>query len=204
MQRSAPRCDSSEWQGVWNGMGRCLEQWASPVGWDFTSEQLQNPEKLVEYLEKFCCHPGDPREAQITATCWGLASACQALFNTIQHPHGEVNTSGSDDDATDPPTPVIVSAATPVPAAGPVGALSIVTDPAVTPTLWFLQLLHKPCSCFSFCNRPCGSRNSYYRSCGCFKYRNESCGHSNPLNEPGSCFNSCNEPCSSLSALTPV
>ena len=27
MQRSAPRCDISEWQGVWDGMGRCLEQW---------------------------------------------------------------------------------------------------------------------------------------------------------------------------------
>jgi len=41
----------------------------------FTSEQLQNPEKLVEHLEKVCCHPGDPKEAQITAACRGLAYA---------------------------------------------------------------------------------------------------------------------------------
>jgi len=48
---------------VWDGMGRGLEQWAAPVVWSFTSEQRQNPEKLVEYLEKICCHPDGPNEA---------------------------------------------------------------------------------------------------------------------------------------------
>ncbi|KAK4828822.1 hypothetical protein QYF61_000879 [Mycteria americana] len=33
-------------------MGKCLSYWASPVFWNFTPEQVQNPEKLVEYLEK--------------------------------------------------------------------------------------------------------------------------------------------------------
>ena len=75
MQRSAPRCDISEWQGVWDNMARCPEHWAPPVVWNFTSEQLQNPEKLVEYLEKICCSPGNPEEAQITAACWGPSCA---------------------------------------------------------------------------------------------------------------------------------
>jgi len=58
-------------------------------------------------LEKVCCSSGNSREAQITAACWGLASAYPALFKTIQHPQGEENTSGSDDNAMDSPIPVI-------------------------------------------------------------------------------------------------
>jgi len=89
-QRSALRWDSSEWQGVWDGMGRCLGQWAFPVVWNFIFEQLQNAKKLVEYLEKFCCLSGNPKEAQITAAFWGLAHANQAgpaqsnLLNAIE------------------------------------------------------------------------------------------------------------------------
>ena len=40
IERSAPRQDSSAWQGVWDGLGRCLEQWAPPGVWNFISEQL--------------------------------------------------------------------------------------------------------------------------------------------------------------------
>jgi len=47
----------------------------TPVCFKLTSEQVQNPEKLVKYLQKVCCHPGNSRETQITATCWGLAHA---------------------------------------------------------------------------------------------------------------------------------
>ncbi|KAK4832218.1 hypothetical protein QYF61_021065 [Mycteria americana] len=90
-------------------MGKCLGQWATPVFWNFTPEQAQNPEKLVEYLEKVCCHPGNSREIQITVMCWGLAHAYQALFNTIRNPQGEEKVSGSDDKMTD-------TTATPAPA----------------------------------------------------------------------------------------
>jgi len=38
IQRSASRQESYEWQGVWDGIGRCLQQWASPLVWNFTSE----------------------------------------------------------------------------------------------------------------------------------------------------------------------
>ncbi|KAK4831209.1 hypothetical protein QYF61_016046 [Mycteria americana] len=88
IQRSAPRPDSYEWQGVWDSMGKCLGRWAPPVFWNFTPEQVQNPEKLIEYLEKVCSHPGNSRETQITATYWDLAHAYRALFNTIQNPQG--------------------------------------------------------------------------------------------------------------------
>ncbi|XP_049650076.1 microtubule-associated protein RP/EB family member 1-like [Accipiter gentilis] len=88
-QRCAPRLDNYEWQGVWGSMGKYLEKWAPPTFWKFTPEQVQDPEELVKYLEKVCCHPGSSREIQITATCWGLAHAYRALFDTTQYPQGE-------------------------------------------------------------------------------------------------------------------
>jgi len=75
VQRPAPGLDSSEWLGVWDSMGRCLGQWAPPVSLKLTPEQVQNLDKLVKYLQKVCCHPGNSRETQITAMCWGLPHA---------------------------------------------------------------------------------------------------------------------------------
>ncbi|KAK4806604.1 hypothetical protein QYF61_013859 [Mycteria americana] len=77
-------------------------------------------------------------ERQITATCWGLAHAYRALFNTIQYPHGE-EVSGSDDKTSDtaatPAPPATGTAATPAPpATGTVTTpASPVTDTAVEP-----------------------------------------------------------------------
>jgi len=73
VQRPAPGQDSCEWLGVWDSTGRCLEQWAPAVCLKLTPEQIQNPDNLVKYLQKVCCHPGYSRETQITAMCWGLA-----------------------------------------------------------------------------------------------------------------------------------
>jgi len=73
VQRPALGQDSCEWLGMWDSMGRCLEQWAPPVSLKLTPEQVQNLDKLVKYLQKVCCHPGNSRETQITAMCWGLA-----------------------------------------------------------------------------------------------------------------------------------
>ncbi|KAK4828782.1 hypothetical protein QYF61_000807 [Mycteria americana] len=121
IQKSAPSLDSYEWQGVWDSMGKYLGQWEPPVFWNFTPEQVQNPEKLVKYLEKVCCHPGNSRETQITAMCWGLAHTYRALFNTIQNPEGEEKVSGSDNKMTGTaatPTLVTGTAATPTPPTG--------------------------------------------------------------------------------------
>jgi len=71
-QRPAPGLESCEWLGVWDSMGKYLGQWAPPVFLDLTPEQIQNPDKLVEYLEEVCCHPGNSREIQIISMCWGL------------------------------------------------------------------------------------------------------------------------------------
>jgi len=65
-------------------MGKCLGGWAPLVFWNFTPEQVQNPDKLAEYLEEVCCHSGNSRETQIIALFWGLSHAYRALFNTIQ------------------------------------------------------------------------------------------------------------------------
>jgi len=75
VQRPALGLDSCEWLGVWHSMGRCLGQWTPPVFLKITPEQVQDLEKIVKYLQKVCCHPGNSRETQITAMCWGLAHA---------------------------------------------------------------------------------------------------------------------------------
>ena len=106
------------------GMGKCLGRWGPPVFWNFTLEQVQNPEELVEHLEKVCCHPDNSRETQITATCWGLAHAYRALFNTTQ---GEAKVSGSDNKMT-------ATAAPQAPATGTATTLTPATDAAATPT----------------------------------------------------------------------
>ncbi|XP_061226052.1 probable endopeptidase p60 [Neopsephotus bourkii] len=116
-------------------MDKYLGQWATPVLWNFTTEKVQNPEKFVKYLNEVCCHPGLTREGQTMATCWGLAYAYRALFNTIQHLQREKIVSGSDGKATDnaatltpntaaTPTLVTITAATQTPTA---------TDSTATP-----------------------------------------------------------------------
>jgi len=89
LQRPAPGLDSSEWLGVWDSIGNYLGQWTHPMFFKLTPEQVQDPDSLVKYLQKVCCHPGNSRETQITATCWGLAHAYRAMFNTVQCLKGE-------------------------------------------------------------------------------------------------------------------
>ena len=88
-QRSALGLDSCEWQVVWDSKDKCLGEWTPLVFLKLTPQQVQNPYKLVKYLEEVCCHPGNSRETQITATCWGLAQAYRALFHTVQCSKGK-------------------------------------------------------------------------------------------------------------------
>ncbi|GAB0210356.1 hypothetical protein GRJ2_003501400 [Grus japonensis] len=55
--------------------------------WSFTPEQLQDPDKVVEYLKEKCC--GYSKETQLTMLCWALASIYQTLLDSRQHPQGE-------------------------------------------------------------------------------------------------------------------
>ncbi|KAK4830508.1 hypothetical protein QYF61_011421, partial [Mycteria americana] len=127
-------------------MGKYLGQWAPPMFWNFTPEQVQDPEKLGKYLE-VCCHLGNSRETQITATCWGLAHAYQALFNTIQYPQGEEKVSGSDDKTTGTPTLATGTVATPTVATGtaatPTPVTGIAAEPGNQPMLVSAAPIHK-------------------------------------------------------------
>jgi len=41
VQRPAPGPGSCEWLGVWDSIGRCLGQWATPAFLKLTPEQVQ-------------------------------------------------------------------------------------------------------------------------------------------------------------------
>jgi len=83
VQRPAPGLDSCEWLGVWDSMGGCVGQLAPPIPLKLTPEQVQNPDNLVKYLQKVCCHPWNSRETQINAMCWDPAHAYRAMSNTV-------------------------------------------------------------------------------------------------------------------------
>lgn len=55
--------------------------------WKFRPEQLQDPNKVGEYLKEKCC--GNSREVQSYAMCWALATVYQTVFHTREHSQGE-------------------------------------------------------------------------------------------------------------------
>ncbi|XP_049649800.1 uncharacterized protein LOC126035331 [Accipiter gentilis] len=125
-QRSAPKLDIHGWHGMWEDMGRYLENFSPPVAWKFTPKQLQNPNEVVEYLKDKCC--GYPRDTQLTTLCWALASIYQTLLDIMQHPQGEkgekmenrttctVATQTLTKDTLAAPTPTTGTMTTPTPA----------------------------------------------------------------------------------------
>lgn len=96
-------------------MGRCLEQCALPLFCNFTPEQLQNPEKTAEYLEKLCCQSINFREAQITAA--GASPMSTQLYLTLFSIHYSVSTRCSASGAT-ASTPMTDPEIAPIPATG--------------------------------------------------------------------------------------
>lgn len=80
--RSPPGVDSQEWHVMWQKQD-CF----APVVWKFSPEQLQNPNKVGEYLKEKCC--GNSREVQSYAMCWALATVYQTVLHTRQHSQGE-------------------------------------------------------------------------------------------------------------------
>ncbi|KAM9591481.1 uncharacterized protein ACIBXB_006278 [Morphnus guianensis] len=119
-QRSAPKLDIHGWHGMWEDMGRYLENFSPPVAWKFTPEQLQNPHEVVEYLKEKCC--GYSKDVQVTALCWALASIYQTLLDIRQHPQGEKMENRTTGTVTTQ-TPTTGTVATPTP----------VTDTAAKP-----------------------------------------------------------------------
>lgn len=94
-------------------MGRYLSRLSPLMVLEFTPEQQWSPKKAIECFIKVCPDPGNARDLQLAALCWGLAHAYQRVNNIIQHPQEEENASGSD------PTLVTDAAANPTPATGP-------------------------------------------------------------------------------------
>jgi len=83
-----------------------------------------------------CCHPGNSRETQITAICWGLAHAYRALFNLIQCSKGEGggNEAAGTETGTAPPAgpaaPAAQQAVTAPPPTGTAAAVATGVIPA--------------------------------------------------------------------------
>jgi len=74
-------------------MGRCLEQWAPPVFLKLTPEQVQDPDKLVKYLQKCVATLGTP-ERHRSPQCAGVWPTptelpCSTLFSALKGKGGE-------------------------------------------------------------------------------------------------------------------
>ncbi|RMC19558.1 hypothetical protein DUI87_03116 [Hirundo rustica rustica] len=55
IQRSAPRETSHVWHGMREKMGQVLEKFSPPMFSEFTPEQRQDPDKVIEYSKgKYC------------------------------------------------------------------------------------------------------------------------------------------------------
>ncbi|KAJ7399312.1 hypothetical protein BTVI_116096 [Pitangus sulphuratus] len=66
----------------------------SPMVWKFTHEQLQNPDKVSEYLKGKCC--GSSREVPSYAMCWLLfIRYCSSLDSTLRGEEEESRPTGT-------------------------------------------------------------------------------------------------------------
>lgn len=74
-QRSAPRLESCEWQGVWDSMGKPYDSGHIQRFEISLLSKSRILNKLTKCLEKVCCHSGTSAVTEITARCWGLAQA---------------------------------------------------------------------------------------------------------------------------------
>lgn len=52
------------WQGTWENMDRCLERFTPPMVWNFSPEQVWNPDEVIEYLGGKKRFPGYSKEAE--------------------------------------------------------------------------------------------------------------------------------------------
>lgn len=81
-QRSILGVKNPEWHGMWKDIGQILKKFPSPVVWKFPPEQIQNPEKVAEYLKEN--YSGSFKEGKLIALCWALDNAYSMLLITAQ------------------------------------------------------------------------------------------------------------------------
>ncbi|GAB0206622.1 hypothetical protein GRJ2_003127800 [Grus japonensis] len=112
--------------------------------WSFTPEQLQDPDKMVEYLKEKCC--GYSKETQLTALCWALAMIYQTLLDSRQCHQGEERENRPTGTA-DTPTPTTVMAASSTPRTDMVATQTPMTgtagEPKNQPILVSVAPIHK-------------------------------------------------------------
>lgn len=54
-QTPVPRGNGHEWHGMCEKTGQSSEKSSAPAVWEFTPEQLQDSDKVTEYLQGGCC-----------------------------------------------------------------------------------------------------------------------------------------------------
>lgn len=58
----ALRQPAPEWHGVWENLGRCLEQFLPPMACEFLPEQACNPAEMADHLKEGCLVSAKKRE----------------------------------------------------------------------------------------------------------------------------------------------
>ncbi|XP_058710220.1 uncharacterized protein LOC131586907 [Poecile atricapillus] len=80
-----PEVDSGvrnpEWCREWERIGQTLKEFSDPPAWEFSLEQIQNPDEVRKYLEENCCD--DSKKKNIIAISWALAYAYHTVLDTI-------------------------------------------------------------------------------------------------------------------------
>ncbi|KAJ7407940.1 hypothetical protein BTVI_60945 [Pitangus sulphuratus] len=79
------------WQGAWEKFGKWIGHVAPPITWDFTPEQAFDPSEITHCLMEGCLTYRNPN-TQISALCWGLASAYRATVDHAQKAKAETGT----------------------------------------------------------------------------------------------------------------
>ncbi|KAJ7406823.1 hypothetical protein BTVI_64550 [Pitangus sulphuratus] len=81
VQKPTPGVDNFEWHGLWEDMGKFLENFSAPMTWKFTLEQLQDPIKVMRSVRERCFS----RSMQLVVACRARTAAYQKLLSMVQH-----------------------------------------------------------------------------------------------------------------------
>ncbi|RMC06271.1 hypothetical protein DUI87_15702 [Hirundo rustica rustica] len=76
-----PGVENPKWCGEWERIGRTLKEFSDPPAWEFSCEQIQNPDEVGKYLEENC--HDDSKEKKLIAISWALAYAYRTLLDTV-------------------------------------------------------------------------------------------------------------------------
>ncbi|XP_032531570.1 translation initiation factor IF-2-like [Chiroxiphia lanceolata] len=90
---------------MWMNLSRFLGRLTPPVAWDFTSEQVFNPNKLTRRLMEGCLAYPDQNQ-QLLTLYWGLACAYQAAVQYSKKTMTEPGKADRSSQAAPPPPPV--------------------------------------------------------------------------------------------------